>query len=215
MCHLRYGAVALLRMTDDALAGRPTAYYPHGRTAQRPGTLGPEPGESPADVVTSLSRGSHALHARWSELTSSDWEIEVQEPADSVDLGEISLRELAILRLTEVEVHSTDLGLSGLGPWSEIFVDAALEMRLDWLPRRQRNDRATVAGTRSWLLAPTDQGPTVLVTVDGEHVTSTRAGVTTPADTVIVASRRELLGLLLGRSAPPGSTSFRRTFPGP
>ena len=46
LCHLRYGASALLRMTAEALAGEPTSYYPEGRAAQRPGTLGPQAGES-------------------------------------------------------------------------------------------------------------------------------------------------------------------------
>lgn len=215
VCHLRYGAVALLRMTDDALAGRTTAFYPEGRTAQRPGTLVARPGESSADVVDSLRRQSDALHERWKGLTPSDWGIEIREDADNVDLGDLSMGELAVLRLTEVEVHSTDLGLPDLGPWSETFVDAALRMRLDWLPRRRRSDRPTPSGRRSWLLTPTDRGSTVLVTVDDLRITSTPAEPDTPADTVIAAPCRELLGMLLGRAAPPGSATFRRCVPGP
>ncbi|MCY3631850.1 MAG: maleylpyruvate isomerase N-terminal domain-containing protein [bacterium] len=51
VCHLRYGAQASHRMTSDALAGQPTAFYPGGVSAQRPSTLHPGPQESPADVV--------------------------------------------------------------------------------------------------------------------------------------------------------------------
>ena len=36
MCHLRYGAVALARMTNDALSGRVASFYPLGRERQRP-----------------------------------------------------------------------------------------------------------------------------------------------------------------------------------
>jgi hypothetical protein len=54
-CHLRYGASASRRMTMDALAGRATSFYPAGRSLERPGTLVPDEGEAPVDVVRSLA----------------------------------------------------------------------------------------------------------------------------------------------------------------
>jgi hypothetical protein len=147
-CHLRYGARALAWVTDDAVAGRPTSFYPRGRAEQRPATLVPEPGESPADVVASLQDASAALHERWRGVT--DWTVAVTEPDDNRDLGPVSLGRLALVRLTEVEVHGTDVAI-GLGPWSHVFVREALPMRLygrvttsiSRPPQRARRSRRT------------------------------------------------------------------------
>lgn len=196
-------------MTDDALAGRPTAYYPEGRAAQRPATLEPEPGESPAGVVASLGEESDALHRRWRGI--ADWETTVSEP----DLGPVTLARLALLRLTEVEVHGTDLGV-GLGPWSEVFVRHALPMRLAWLPTRRSNHRPVPGDVRrSWLLVATDGGPSTLLTVDGTSVTAAPVPPDATADVVFEATSRELLALLLGRSELPAAAEFNRVFPGP
>jgi uncharacterized protein (TIGR03083 family) len=212
-CHLRYGGRALSWMTDDTVAGRPTSFYPSGRAAQRPATLEPEHGESPLDVVTSLRKLSEALHERWRGV--NDWAQEVREPDGNADLGRVTLARLALLRLTEVEVHSTDLDI-GLGPWSELFVREALPMRLAWLPTRRTNHRPFPADVRrSWLLVPTDGGPTTLLTVDGTGVSSRPSMPDAKADVVIEAPSRELLALLLGRSELPAAAEFNRAFPGP
>ena len=128
-CHLRFGAEALSRMTSAAMAGQAVAYYPEGRQRQRPRTLEPLPGESPGDVVESLALLSEELYQSWSELDPGAWGVDVVEPPDNPDLGPIPLGRLPLLRLTEVEVHGTDLGLD-LGDWSELFVDIVLPMRL-------------------------------------------------------------------------------------
>jgi maleylpyruvate isomerase len=224
-CHLRYGAGALTRMTADARSGRPTSYYPEGRGAQRPSTLEPSPGETPADVVLSLRSGDDALNVAWRDLAASDWAIHVTEPAGAVDLGPIPLVRLPLLRLTELEVHGSDLGLGGaLDQWSHEFVSLALPFRLDWLNTRRSNHRAvdaTVEG--SWLLVASD-GPTYLVSVAGDHVTSAPASPTTAATAIIEGVGRDLLALLLGRHVrhPLGlsgdqdfALSFQRAFPGP
>jgi uncharacterized protein (TIGR03083 family) len=153
-CHLRYGAEALVRMTDDALAGRPTSFYPGGRAAQRPRTLLPRPGETSTAVTASLRDVSAALSERWRRVP--DWTAVVREPEGMEDLGTVSVEWLALLRLTEVEVHGSDLGL-GLPAWGEVFVREALPMRLAWLARRRTNHRSLATNVqRSWLLAATD-----------------------------------------------------------
>lgn len=213
VCHLRYGARALAWMTDDAIAGRPTSFYPYRRAEQRPATLRPEPGESTLDVVASLKAASAALHKRWRRVT--DWTPEVTEPSDNRSLGTVSLGHLALLRLTEVEVHSTDLGI-GLGPWSDVFVRRALPMRLAWLATRRSNHRPVPDDLhQSWLLTATDGGPTALLTVDGAMVTSTPATPEARADVIIRATSRELLALLLGRSDLAVAAEFNTAFPGP
>jgi uncharacterized protein (TIGR03083 family) len=222
-CHLRYGTEAVTRMTTEALAGRPTSYYPGGREAQRAATLAPGAGESGRDVVDDLGRRGRALHSLWSSLSSSDWATEVTEPAGALDLGPVTLTRLALLRLSEVEVHGSDLGL-GLGEWSDLFVSQALRFRLEWLNQRRANHR-TVDGTLqgSWLLVATD-GPVYRVSVAGTEVTSLPADPDAPATAVMAGSSRDLLALLLGR--PPlrplvvtGDESFGhgfgRAFPGP
>ena len=122
-CHLRYGAGALSNMTDATLHGCPASYYPDGRAQQRPGTLRPDHGEPAHAVVHSLAAHSARLDQMWSAVGPEHWNHAVVEPSDNPDLGLIPLSRLPLLRLTEVEVHGSDLAL-GLGDWSTTFVDA-------------------------------------------------------------------------------------------
>jgi hypothetical protein len=210
-------------MTNDALAGQATAYYPEGREVQRPKTLVPLPGESPGEVVESLSYLSEGLCQVWSELGSGAWSVDVVEPPDNIDLGSVPLGRLPLLRLTEVEVHGTDLGLN-LGDWSRLFVNTVLPMRLAWLNIRRANHRAFDSELKgSWLLVATD-GPTYRVSVDGLRVESRPARRDFQARAVIEATSRDLLALLLGRPflIPPDiggdvafGRSFSQAFPGP
>jgi hypothetical protein len=223
VCHLRHGAKALSRMALDVLAERPTSYYPAGRGRERPGTLVPAPGEAPFDVVESLVAHSQELQRVWGSMEASDWELTIREPDDNPDLGPLPLVRLALMRLTEVEVHGTDLGL-GLNDWSSLFVDAALPFRLEWLNVRRTNHREVddrVQG--SWLLVATD-GPAYLVTVAGRETCMVTADDTASASAVIEGTSRDLLALLLGRptAAPLKitgdqllATSFSTAFPGP
>lgn len=224
VCHLRYGASALLRMTQDVVAGRETAYYPDGRAQQRPGTLSPLPGESPGHVVSSLAAIAAELDDLWSRLHSRDWAREIVEPPANRDLGSVPLARLALSRLLEVEVHGTDLGI-GLPDWSPLLVEVALPTRLHWLATRRTNHRDFARSLRgSWLLAA-DDGPTWLVSVDGELVKSRPAHASSEhPSSVIEGTSRDLLALLLGR--PPlqalrvtgdvaFGASFSAAFPGP
>jgi uncharacterized protein (TIGR03083 family) len=222
-CHLRFGAGALLRMTHGAMAGRPASYYPDGRATQRPMTLVPYPGEHPTDVVRSLGMESNELQSAWRGLEDDDWGRTVTEPETNPDLGPLPLERLPLLRLTEVEVHGSDLDV-GLRDWSEVFVQAALPFRVGWLNERRSNHRAVDHAVEgSWLLQSTD-GPAYLVSVLGQGVTARRARPGTQARAVIEASSRDLLALLLGRPLlePPAvsgdvefAESFSRAFPGP
>lgn len=208
-CHLRYGAETLRQMTVDALAGREASYYPLGRDLQRPGTLRPR--DARDDVVPSLRHESDRLHEIWS--TVDDWSLTVWEPADNPDLGNIPLRRLALARLTEVEVHGTDLGL-GLGPWSSTLVDEVLPMRLEWLATRRSNHRPVDESIRaSWLLRRTDGELSWRLDVDGPVVRS-RPSTDAVGATIVERSGAELLALLLGRSddVPPGLAA---ALPGP
>jgi uncharacterized protein (TIGR03083 family) len=227
-CHLRFGAETLTRMTADALAGRATSFYPGGRSIQRPGTLVPRPGEDGHAVVRSLADAGTALDRAWGPLDEG-WTTLVTKPEDDRDLSPLPLRALALLRLTEVEVHGEDLGL-GLSEWSTAFVTAALAFRLDWLNVRRRTRVAPDAGpasegrSRSWLLSATD-GPTFRVSISGTTVDShlIESPADAPAaepgedrpdedrpgepqhradaevDAVIEGSSRDVLALLLGR----------------
>lgn len=190
-CHLRHGAEAMRRMTLDAIAGRPAAYYPEGRSTQRPGTLEPRGGESPSDVVRSLADASAELDAAWEGIDK--WDITVSEPSDNVDLGPYPLRHMPLFRLTEIEVHGTDLGI-GLSPWSDVLVGAGLPMRLERLARR------TPLTAGAWRLVATD-APHELVVGDASM------------PEVIEATSRDLFALTLGRFEL--SESFSRALPGP
>lgn len=220
VCHLRYGAEALGAMTEATLAGRPASYYPEGRATQRPGTLEPRPGERPGDAVESLAAASASLHERWRALDARQWDLGLTEPPDNPDLGPMPLATLALLRLTEVEVHGTDLAL-GLPDWSDVFVQAALPLRVARLWTRQRAGNATDG---SWLLVAED-GPAHLVVVrDGAL---TEAGPADPGATAtarIEATSRDLVALLLGRPTRRPlrfagdsdlARAFTSAFPGP
>ncbi len=222
-CHLRYGAEALLRMTAAGLSGERVAYYPDGRVSQRPRTLEPAPGEEPLEVVESLRRLSVELDHVWENLGDRAWQHEIVEPEANPDLGTVPVSGLPLVRLTEVEVHGTDLGL-GLEDWSDLFVRTALPNRLRRLGGRRTNHRdfdRSLQGT--WLLVATD-GPTFSVSVRGDDVQSLPARPATPATAVIEASSRDLLALLVGRpfTGSPhirGDVEFGRAFasafPGP
>ncbi len=194
VCHLRYGAQASEQMTSDALADLPTGFYPGGRAAQRPSTLQPAPDESAADVIQSFNESSAVLDETWSHIPAEAWdETTTREPVGNPDLGSFTLKELAILRLTEVEVHGTDLDL-GLSDWSDTFINAAWPMRVTWLPRRHSISKSSPI---SWNLVPTD-GPAFNVSVRQAEVTVSE-GTGDNAGVVISGSQAQLLGMLLGR----------------
>lgn len=194
VCHLRYGAQASERMTSDALAGLPTGFYPEGRSAQRPSTLQPGPDENAADVVQTFRECSAALDEFWAQISPEAWETTtIHEPQDNPDIGSFTLMQLAILRLTEVEVHGTDLDF-GLSNWSSTFTDAALPMRIAWLPRRHNPSQGSLG---SWNLVATD-GPSFNVAVS-QGVVSASQSADDAADVTISGSKADLLGFLLGR----------------
>lgn len=222
-CHLRYGAVALSRMTQATMDGRVASYYPEGRAKQREATLQPHPGEAPGELIASLADGSRRLVGLWSAMPAGAWALEVREPDDNRDLGPLRLQVLPLLRLTELEVHGDDLAV-GLPDWSEVFVRAALPFRLDWLNTRRTNHRAVKNRRQgSWLLVA-DEGLRWVVALDGGRVVSRPAGDGEAATAGIEGSARDLLALLLGRPtrAPlrhrgdvPFARAFSAAFPGP
>ncbi len=210
-------------MTTATLLGEPAAYYPEGRSEQRSRTLTPSDGEGPLAVVASLGRHNDDLLRLWSSLDADAWSCQIVEPDDNPDLGSISLDHLPLLRLTELEIHGSDLGI-GLPDWSDSFVRAALPARLSRLNVRRSNHRRINASLQgAWLLVATD-GPTYRVEVRDADVESVPTSTDLPARAVIEATSRDLLALLLGRPfvIPPRITgdvafgeAFSEAFPGP
>ena len=221
--HLRYGAAASHRMTEDALDGRPTAFYPVGRETQRAATLRPDANERPAEVVASLAEWSQQLDGLWLRLDEQDWHLPVKEPDDNQDLGDITLWTLALLRLTEVEVHGGDLDLD-LSPWSDTFISAALPMRLHWLPTRRSNHQPVdQSPDGNWAFISTD-GPSFLVSARGATVRVHEDADESQAHASIIGSGRQLLAFILGRVAIDSleirgdrnlAASFLAAFPAP
>ena len=215
-CHLRFGAAALLRMTAAGLSGEETAYYPEGRMVQRPCTLVAEPGEHPHTVVRSLARLGGELDRLWRSIDDGAWNVKMREPEDNPDLGTVPLSGLALLRLTEVEVHGSDLNV-GLDDWSDSFV--GLRCRPGSEDSASGEPITASSMTRfngSWLLVAVD-GPTYKVSVYGRTVESHPADPSSSATAVIEATSRDLLALLLGRSLQHplrigGNLEFGRAF---
>jgi hypothetical protein len=211
-------------MTLATIAGQATTFYPEGRAIQRPKTLHPAPGESARQVVESLAEQSAELADAWAALSVDEWD---QPVVDSHDVGEfkrtpLTIGDLALLRLTEVEVHGTDLDI-GLRRWSNEFVKVALPRRISWLGRRtppRLHESAELPMT--WLFAATD-GPSYLVRIDEtRQTTSENAPFDATTQHRIEGSSVLLLAMILGRGvspdlrAPrPAIESFQYTFPGP
>jgi hypothetical protein len=157
-------------------------------------------------------------------MAGDDWRREGSKAGDIYDRRSLSLADLALMRLTECEVHGSDLAV-GLDDWSELFVSLALPFRLELLGTRRPDQAGIPATTRgSWLLIATD-GPSHVVSVTHGRVRSRRCTPnTTRATAAIEATRRDLLALLLGRP-PMGrlsfagdvafGQSFTHVFPGP
>jgi uncharacterized protein (TIGR03083 family) len=221
LAHLRYGALASARLTDDALAGRPAAFYPGG-APEREASLQLGDDETPQELVADLFAQSGSLARQWRELSDADWDTELREPR----LGRMRLSRVVALRLSEVEVHGVDLGFDGLDEWSDGFVEICLPLRIAWLPN---HSRALPAADRTvngrWLLRA-DTGRTWLVSASGTLASAApkeRIADDT-VDCVISGTERQLLGLVLGRTPAdalhitgdePLAHAFKSAFPGP
>jgi Mycothiol maleylpyruvate isomerase N-terminal domain len=219
-CHLRYVAEAMLRVTDAAERGEVARMYPNGRNLDRPPSLAPRQSEAVADVVESLRATSEALEARWFGLPNDMWTQEFTE----ADHGTLLFSRWLALRLTEVEVHGTDVGAHD-GPdcnqWSASFVGLLLPLRIAWLTRARERPDADVSVGGIWTLESTTQQWRVSSSV-GSRVVNFEADESLDSGTVLRGEDRILLALLLGRDTAhvtdivgPGVAQFKAAFPGP
>ena len=214
LAHLRYVASAMRRITTAALVGRSEPMYPGGRANVRPKTIVPAVGESAEALVASLHDETTMLDNLWQSLSIDDWQRRIDEP----DHGTMPLSKLLVLRLTETEVHGTDLGFAALVAWDELFVEVTLPLRLAWLDRPD-TDHSVVG---SWMLS--DAAEQWLVVAEDGDVRAYHADADTRADCRLTASRRDLLAFLLGRRTVGTmelsgdidlANAFKRAFPGP
>lgn len=218
VCHIRFGAEAIDRMVRAALKGEAALFYPGGRAEQRPATLYPGDGESPQDVVASFVANGERLNDALAMV--EDWTTMFREPDGHHDLGPQSVYQLAVLRLTEVEVHAVDLDI-GIERWSDTFAAVGLPLRIDRLGKVLSNNPVADRINGSWLLRATDGGA-YLVTQTADGVTKRPAAPDERADGVIDASSRDLIALMLGRDFAGDVTfsndfarRFTTAFPGP
>ena len=214
LAHLRYVASAMRRISTAALVGRSEPMYPGGRANLRPKTIVPAAGESAEALVASLDHETTMLDDLWQSLSIQDWQRRIDEP----DHRAMPLSKLLVLRLTETEVHGSDLGFAALDAWDELFVEVTLPLRLAWLDRPD-TDHSVVG---SWMLS--DAAEQWLVVAEDGGARAYHADADTRADCRLTASRRDLLAFLLGRpTAGPMELSgdmdlanaFKRAFPGP
>lgn len=195
-CHLRYGAQALRQITGATLAGAPSAYYPAGRDVQRPYTLQPALGEPVAHVVESLRYESGELDELWGQLRDEDWDRSmVPHPGDDDTVGSMSLRDLALLRLTEVMVHGSDLGL-GLARWPLTFGQTVLPLRIERAQVRHADGFEAVVE-----FAATDAAARRVRFADGAALVTDEV-----PDLTVSAVANDLVALLLGRQPLGGVT---------
>jgi uncharacterized protein (TIGR03083 family) len=216
LAHLRYVAEAMKRMTEAALSGRSEDMYPGGRDTFRPGTLVLRPDETVDDLVDSVDFSAHELSALWHRLAASDWDRRIVDR----DHGEVALSRFLALRLTEVEVHTVDLGVPGVDGWSEAFVETLLPLRLAWLGNARHRADADLGLNGSWVLSDGDAA--WLVQANGADVLVGEVARERSAECRLTGTRRDLLALLLGRPAeiqgvglPELAQGFKHAFPGP
>lgn len=199
-CHLRYGAQALRQLTTATLGDLPAAFYPGGRDLQRPYTLQPALGEPRLHVIESLRHESGELARSWAALDDDDWDRSIiPHPGDDDTLGAMRLRGLALLRLTEVMVHGTDLGL-GMSPWPLTFGQWVLPLRIE---------RARIVHPSGFdavvAFSPADADEIRVRFRDG--VVTADVPCDAPPDLVVRAVANDLVALVLGRQ-PAGPVTM-------
>lgn len=221
VCHIRFGAEAINRIVTATVAGEEALFYPGGRAEQRPGTLFPESGETPRDVVASFADRCDELDATLADLSDADWAKVSREPDGKRDLGPQTVEQLAILRLTELDVHAVDMHI-GITEWSETFARVGLPLRIDRLGKfLSNNPAAPERPDGSWLVRA-DDGRAYRVTSNAGIVTTRVAEWDERADGVIDGSSRDLIALMLGRElvgeinySNDFAKGFAAAFPGP
>jgi uncharacterized protein (TIGR03083 family) len=230
LAHLHYGSQASRAVTLAALDGRSAPFYPGGDD-QRDRTLAALD-HRPLGLVTSeVIEQAERLAELWSSLTDEQWRISIDEPR----LGAIELSRMAALRLTEVEVHTADLGVDRR--WSSTFLHSNLPLRVAWLPQQHRRLDAEQGVRARWHLVGSRCG--WLIEVEGAEVAITMfppSAATPPGCRRIGGTDRDAMAIVLGRPSAgrrsingqrpvPGSAAstdedlhvalFRRVFPGP
>ncbi len=199
LCHLRYGAQATRQMTIAGLSGRAAAFYPAGREQQRPGTLRPGREETTRDVIDSFARETDLLQEVWQRVALADWSLPVFELGETASELSMDLTRLALLRLTEVEVHGTDLN-AGLGPWSTVFGPAVIALAASLI-------ETWPGGAGVWLLRPHQAAEqTVVVNADGS-VEGRPVRASDVPDVVVTGPPNSMVAVLFGR-APISSLDF-------
>lgn len=221
VCHIRFGAEAINRIVTATVAGDEALFYPGGRAEQRPGTLLPNPGESPHDVVETFAVRCDELDATLADLADDDWAKVSREPAGKRDLGPQTIEQLAILRLTELDVHAVDMNI-GIARWSDTFSRVGLPLRIDRLGKYLANNPAAPERPDgAWLIRAHDGRSYRVTSYDG-IVTTRAAERDERADGVIDGSSRDLIALMLGRDlegeisySNDFARGFAAAFPGP
>jgi maleylpyruvate isomerase len=218
VAHLGNVADCLIRMTGDALAGRPTRMYPGGRE-QRNLEIDNAARLPPKQLLERFERSAAELATVWRDVRRDQWGTSFTES----ELGTMQLGRLVAMRLTEIEVHHADLAVA-FGPrsWSPEFARGCLPLRIASLPRLRRRSDADRVVEGTWLLACDDLNTQWWVETHNGEVEIAMTG--TRADTVLAGTAHDLMAFLLGRQgaamlAVAGDTAraleFKQAFPGP
>ncbi len=152
LTHLSQNAESITRWLEGALAGVTVARYPGGRE-QRDGDIEAGAGRPAPVLLDELWRSCMALEEVWARSALAGWP-DVDPPAPDAPWP---AAESPWRRLSEVEIHHSDLGLGfHAGEWSQELVRWLLPRRLARLDT-QVTDPAERRRLLSWLVGRTDE----------------------------------------------------------
>lgn len=140
LTHIARNGDSVVHLSRAVANGEVADQYPGG-VAQRTADIEAGAGRPAADLVADVRDVNERIHEVWTSLTDEQWSTGVVR---TTAMGEKPATYLAAMRLREVVVHTSDLGLasSTWEQWPPAYVDAELPRLLEMLPDHLTADEA-------------------------------------------------------------------------
>jgi maleylpyruvate isomerase len=134
LTHIARNGDSVAHLTEAIGRGEVEDQYPGG-TTQRSSDIEIGSSRSAADLIVDVRAVNERVHRAWDALTDEQW---LTGRARTASVREMPATYLPVMRLREVVVHTSDLGLAAATwrEWPEAFVAAELVRLLEMLPSR-------------------------------------------------------------------------------